>query len=412
MLLTGTQHYFKFEFARMQDIYYLRHGKSVAQEQRKTLGKHHLSLISAGLSNTGCLQARELQTHKCILEAELVVVSPLIRALQSAVISTSKQNVPIICHPLLREMGSWAENTPLQISDMIANVPKIASADFSLLGSQWPKFKNLTHQESAKQFKTWISHRPEKKILVISHGLVLQRLLNTTKHVPNCVPLTATPSSNTIYAPVSRKHQREEAVAAAVRRYPGAAVFAGHRKGSDLVEFSNFFQHPQHLITLSYDCGIFGTKEHTSDNTETLYMLFKFLHVEATEGNLEVARRIIAIDLAGNQPGRFGCKVSKIKDLGKRKYVFVTSSASDGKRQKMCTRLPKAWNNGESTKAMMCCLRGKFQQVPEFRTQLLATGQRVIVEASPWDNLWGSGSDGTGQNRLGQCLMKLRNEQR
>jgi broad specificity phosphatase PhoE len=396
----------------MQEIYYVRHGQSVAQEQRKTLGKNHVSLISAGLSKTGCWQAKQLQNHDCIVTAQLVVVSPLIRALQTAAISASKQTIPIICHPLLRERGNWSENTPVKLSDMMGNVPGVASADFSLLGSKWPKFKRLTSKESAEQFQTWVSHRPERKIVVISHGRVLQRLLHTNKYIHNCVPqslVTASPSA--IHVPVPRKkRKKEEAIEAAVKRYPGAAVFSGHRKGSDMAEFSNFFQHPHHSITVSYKCGVFGTQQHTSDNTETLFMLFKFLHVDSTEGNLEVARRIIAIDRAGNQAGRFGCKVSKIKDLGQRKYVFVASSASDGKRQKLCTRLPDSWDNGESMKAMMYCLRAKFQQVPEFRKQLLGTGQRVIVEASHWDNIWGSGLDGSGQNKLGKCLMQLRNE--
>ncbi|PTY02415.1 hypothetical protein DB346_09275 [Verrucomicrobia bacterium LW23] len=39
---------------------------------------------------------------------------------------------------------------------------------------------------------------------------------------------------------------------------------------------------------------------------------------------------------------------------------------------------------------------------------LIETGGREIVEASPRDDLWGSGAEGTGKNWLGKILVKLR----
>ena len=61
----------------------------------------------------------------------------------------------------------------------------------------------------------------------------------------------------------------------------------------------------------------------------------------------------------------------------------------------------------------------KFQQNPELKAKLLATGDKIIVEASPRDRIWGIGfgeknalaqksNKGWGLNLLGQALEKTR----
>ena len=58
---------------------------------------------------------------------------------------------------------------------------------------------------------------------------------------------------------------------------------------------------------------------------------------------------------------------------------------------------------------MLSALRLKFSQ-PDARTLLLSTGDRMLVESSPFDYFWASGQDGSGQNRLGHLLMRVRRE--
>jgi ribA/ribD-fused uncharacterized protein len=54
----------------------------------------------------------------------------------------------------------------------------------------------------------------------------------------------------------------------------------------------------------------------------------------------------------------------------------------------------------------------KFEQHPALAEMLLATGEEEIVEAAPTDAYWGVGRDGTGFNKLGQIMMRIRGELR
>jgi ribA/ribD-fused uncharacterized protein len=50
----------------------------------------------------------------------------------------------------------------------------------------------------------------------------------------------------------------------------------------------------------------------------------------------------------------------------------------------------------------------KFKQNRELAGRLLATGDAILVEDSPFDDFWGVGPDGTGLNWAGRLLMEIR----
>ena len=67
---------------------------------------------------------------------------------------------------------------------------------------------------------------------------------------------------------------------------------------------------------------------------------------------------------------------------------------------------------------MVNVLKSKFQ-IPELKEALLRTGDRIIVEASPYDKIWGVGLEENdprilneknwrGQNLLGKALIEVR----
>ena len=59
---------------------------------------------------------------------------------------------------------------------------------------------------------------------------------------------------------------------------------------------------------------------------------------------------------------------------------------------------------------MYKALQAKFMQHEKLRRKLMETGDRKLIEHSPHDSYWGDGGNGTGKNRLGELLMKLRRE--
>lgn len=73
-------------------------------------------------------------------------------------------------------------------------------------------------------------------------------------------------------------------------------------------------------------------------------------------------------------------------------------------------RKQKLRRDWESVKdqVMYEAVQAKFVQHPELAEQLLATQNAKIVEHTEQDSYWGDGGDGSGKNKLGQILMRVR----
>ena len=84
--------------------------------------------------------------------------------------------------------------------------------------------------------------------------------------------------------------------------------------------------------------------------------------------------------------------------------------------------VPKIWNQHKFEIVVKGNL-GKFGDNPELKDFLLSTGDKILVEASPYDKIWGIGmsedhekvenpSEWNGQNLLGFALMEVRDRLR
>jgi ribA/ribD-fused uncharacterized protein len=80
-----------------------------------------------------------------------------------------------------------------------------------------------------------------------------------------------------------------------------------------------------------------------------------------------------------------------------------------GSSRKMILR--SDWEEVKDEIMYQACLK-KFQTHVEVRELLLSTGEEELVENAPGDYYWGCGKNGTGLNKLGNILMRVREELR
>lgn len=89
---------------------------------------------------------------------------------------------------------------------------------------------------------------------------------------------------------------------------------------------------------------------------------------------------------------------------------LIRNAATPGESKKL-GRVVKYRDDWDQVKdyAMECILRNKFSN-PDLEKMLLNTGDKYLIEGNYWnDTYWGI-CRGTGENRLGKLLMKIRNE--
>ncbi|EAC3108675.1 NADAR family protein [Listeria monocytogenes] len=71
--------------------------------------------------------------------------------------------------------------------------------------------------------------------------------------------------------------------------------------------------------------------------------------------------------------------------------------------------LRKGWESMKD-EVMLKAIRAKVEQHSEVKEMLLSTENAILVEHTEKDYYWGDGGDGSGKNRLGKILMKVRDE--
>jgi ribA/ribD-fused uncharacterized protein len=58
---------------------------------------------------------------------------------------------------------------------------------------------------------------------------------------------------------------------------------------------------------------------------------------------------------------------------------------------------------------MWRALAAKYTQNEDYKSELLETGNKVLIERAPTDAYWAINSSGSGENMLGLMLMAIRN---
>jgi hypothetical protein len=178
----------------------VRHGESLAQARdRSTTKRTDPSLRDCGLSRVGVQQAQALRGKLAGLslapEPELLLCSPLKRAIQTA-LHAFPDSRRIVVHPGLTERGGRIpENQPCARAELEADTELMGlqgsgSLDFSLLPSGWPSASETPHTGAERALLDFLGRREERYIVAVTHHNLSQKLLGwRTRRVENCDPM-------------------------------------------------------------------------------------------------------------------------------------------------------------------------------------------------------------------------------
>ena len=86
----------------------------------------------------------------------------------------------------------------------------------------------------------------------------------------------------------------------------------------------------------------------------------------------------------------------------------IAEASTPAKAKRLAKKKDHAMTEEQKISAMRTAVLAKFTQHDFLRKGLIATGTSIIVEDSPYDSYWGTGSDGDGINMMGLLLMELR----
>ena len=175
----------------VQDVYLIRHGQSTFNAAYEASGVDPMH-FDARLSQRGAGQIAGAREAALDLGVDLVVASPLTRALQTATGLFHGAAVPIVVsniHIERLEHSCDVGRTAAVLSD------EYPSLDFAHLEDRWWHLgengeggfavePEPVFMDRVAVFSQWISSRPEPVVAVVGHGEFFQRL--TGRYMDNC----------------------------------------------------------------------------------------------------------------------------------------------------------------------------------------------------------------------------------
>ena len=104
-------------------------------------------------------------------------------------------------------------------------------------------------------------------------------------------------------------------------------------------------------------------------------------------------------------------QAQKFEDANYREQIRRASSPKQAAELGRSRAIPlRADWEASKEEVMFQAVKAKFLTHPALKTLLLETGTEEVVENAPGDYYWGCGKDGSGKNRLGYILMRVREE--
>eukprot|EP00747_Dinoflagellata_sp_TGD_P168035 gnl/TRDRNA2_/TRDRNA2_193551_c0_seq1.p1 gnl/TRDRNA2_/TRDRNA2_193551_c0~~gnl/TRDRNA2_/TRDRNA2_193551_c0_seq1.p1 ORF type:complete len:258 (-),score=22.51 gnl/TRDRNA2_/TRDRNA2_193551_c0_seq1:214-987(-) len=171
--------------AQVQRVILVRHGE----------GEHNVSqegwgTVDPRLTTRGKKQAVAIRKHHLLNGCELLVVSPLQRAVQTAVRIFSEQptcRVVLTARHTERWAGPCDEGRPK--ADLLRDFPFLADWEGwrALSSGAWwgtEKSDRRWWKTRVPTFKQWLREQPERHVVVVGHGAFFQGM--SGKYIKNC----------------------------------------------------------------------------------------------------------------------------------------------------------------------------------------------------------------------------------
>ncbi|TDH73667.1 uncharacterized protein CCR75_007032 [Bremia lactucae] len=213
------------DISATKTLYCIRHGESTYNEWRlrslwsfSWMWVRDPMIVDAPLSTMGHKQVAKLheliQSTHLDKKIQVIITSPLTRAIETAIGVFPATNVPIIVDPLCREMLDTACDVGRVPTELAQHFVAQQDIDFSKLNSTWwlndgaggpsnasrativaPKTPNevLPLRESQedldariRDFVTKLEERPEQHIAVVGHSSYFKRMLGMNRKLHNC----------------------------------------------------------------------------------------------------------------------------------------------------------------------------------------------------------------------------------
>lgn len=189
-------------------IYALRHARSQHNEWFITRlyspwlwTTHDSGIIDAELSPKGISQAKSfspsLQSHNF----DLIICSPLTRALQTLNLCLPNNTHKTLITPLIKERTDRLSDTGKSLETLKSQYPNYEFLHFD--SNVWPDSSSFIPEKNEEfllriqKFRIFLAERQEKNILLVTHGNFIKFLFGSWLMVPNCT-LVKAPKSKLI----------------------------------------------------------------------------------------------------------------------------------------------------------------------------------------------------------------------
>ncbi|KAH1057678.1 hypothetical protein J1N35_035743 [Gossypium stocksii] len=195
--MNTTAAQFPYPWQRCKIVHLVRHGQAMHNVEgdinREALLSPHLfdaELSPLGLHQVGKLR-KDVHASGLLKRIELVITSPLYRTMQTAFgvfgSTESNEDAGVNCPQIMAvelcrdRMGVRPCDMRRRVSECQALFPSI---DFSMMDGEEDSMWNPDIRESEEEMAArmgllmnWLWARPEREIVIVSHGIMLQHIL-------------------------------------------------------------------------------------------------------------------------------------------------------------------------------------------------------------------------------------------